>query len=213
MNPLKRPILERYERTDDGKIIIDVTEEKIEYLFSDFDKTSPYKRKDLDEDFAYYLIESAREIGRHPFTIRLNLLAQPSEESIERANSGILNYFSYLRDLEFRKVKKMIRTSFVLLGIGLIILILSIIVHKRIVDDTGIMSTVFAEGLTVAAWVSMWEALAMFLVQWPPNREDLRIYKRMTETTISFGVSSRDSRIDRSSSLEKTIGKTDTKRQ
>lgn len=184
MRAIKKPILDRYERTEDGRIIIDITTAKIEDLFSNFDKTSPYGRKDLDPEFAEYLIECAKEIGKAPFIVRLNYMSAPGAEAVDRAEKGINNFFIYLRELEFRKARKMIKTSIILLGVGLAILILSIFVHQSIENYKSILYTVFAEGLTVAAWVSMWEALANFLVEWPPSRQNIRTYRRIAESSV-----------------------------
>jgi len=187
MRTLKKPILDRYEQYIDGRIIIDVTASKIEDLFNNFDKTSPYIRKDLEPEFVDYLIECTREIGRNPFLVRLNIATQPEPTAMERAKTGILNYFVYLKESEDRKLKKMIRTSLILLGVGFLILILSIFVHRSILDETSIAYTVFAEGLTIAAWVSMWEALAMFIIQWPSFKRDIDIFRRISETSVLFG--------------------------
>ena len=51
--------LERYERTSDGKLIIDVSAARVEDLYSNFDRSAPYVRRDLDEDLADYLIACA----------------------------------------------------------------------------------------------------------------------------------------------------------
>ena len=43
----QKEILDRYSCSDDGKIIIDITADKIEYLYNDFDKHTPYIKKNL----------------------------------------------------------------------------------------------------------------------------------------------------------------------
>ena len=40
------------------------------------------------------------------------------------------------------------------------------------------------EGLTVAAWVSLWEALATFLIKWMPIRKRLLLYERIATCAI-----------------------------
>jgi hypothetical protein len=52
--------------------------------------------------------------------------------------------------------------------------------------DTTVLSRVFSQGLTVAAWVSLWEALATFLVNWTPYSRQIRMYERIAETPVQF---------------------------
>ena len=59
-------------------------------------------------------------------------------------------------------------------------------VNRLLPADPGVVGQVCAEGLTVAAWVSMWEALATFLIQWRPYRRDIRLYRRIAGAEVSF---------------------------
>jgi hypothetical protein len=59
---MKKSVLNRYERSPEGLILIDVTAEKAEDLYSDFDRSAPYIRRDLDPELVDYLIYD--EIGR-----------------------------------------------------------------------------------------------------------------------------------------------------
>ncbi len=47
---MNQSILDRYSRTENGAIIIDVTTERVEDLYNDFDRNAPYVRKDLDDE-------------------------------------------------------------------------------------------------------------------------------------------------------------------
>jgi hypothetical protein len=38
----------------------------------------------------------------------------------------------------------------------------------------------------IAAWVSLWEALAMFLVNWAPHRRLIRMYERIAKADVRF---------------------------
>ena len=193
---MKRRILSRYACTDAGEVIIDVAASRIQDLYEDFDKTAPFLKKDLDQDLADYLADCAREIGRTPFAIRITLGALPDDATVERVRSSIHNYFLYLQELERRKVGKMARTSLVLLLIGIGVLALAVSVNQGLVESSGVMAHVFAEGLTVAAWVSLWEALATFLIQWAPVRNKIRLFKRLAEADVACRSEGTDSRRD-----------------
>jgi len=181
-----KDILARYARSDEGKVIIDVYTDRPEDLYNDFDKRAPYMKKDLEPEFVDYLIGCAREIGSHPFMIRVNLPAQPSEEAASRIKTSIPSYFTYLRQVEEGDMRKVLRTSATLLIIGLAILVVSIWAHQRFLPPESLPGRVMAEGLTVAAWVSLWEALATFLIQWPPHNKELKLYNRLGEAPVEF---------------------------
>jgi hypothetical protein len=83
-------------------------------------------------------------------------------------------------------MKTLFRTSFILLGLGIAVMMLSIWVHRTFGSDSDVLSYVFAEGLTVAAWVMLWESLATFLIQWPPYRREIHWYKRISHAEILY---------------------------
>jgi hypothetical protein len=55
----------------------------------------------------------------------------------------------------------------------------------RAVRDV-VLGSVIAEGLTIATWVSLWETLAMFLVNWAPHRRLIRMYERIAKADVRF---------------------------
>ncbi len=185
---MKKRIVDRYEHTDDGLVIIDVAARRVEDLYEDFDKTAPYHKKDLDEDLASYLTECAREIGRVGFVIRFMFECFPSEEFMLRVRTSVHKFFIYQRELELEAMNKMLRTSVTLLVIGIVILGLSLWVnHLFAVDGSpSFLNTVFAEGLTIVAWVSVWEALATFLLNWPQHLFHIRLFRKIAEAPVQF---------------------------
>ena len=185
---MKKRIVDRYDHTDDGFVIIDVAARRVEDLYEDFDKTAPYHKKDLDEDLAYYLTECAREFGQVDFVIRFMFERFPSEEFMLRVRTSVNKFFIYQRELELGAMNKMLRTAVTLLVIGIVILGLSLWVnHLFTVDGTpSFLNTVFAEGLTIVAWVSVWEALATFLLNWPQHLFHIRLFRKIAEAPIQF---------------------------
>lgn len=111
---MKKEILDRYLRTDDGKVIIDITADKIEYLYNDFDKHTPYIKKELDQDLVDYLVDCVREIGNEAFLIKFGLTQSVDNDLQSRVQASIHNYFLYLKELEIREMKQMLRTALIL---------------------------------------------------------------------------------------------------
>lgn len=182
----KKHILDRYSRTADGRIIIEVNIEKVEYLYDNFDKTSPYLKKELEQGVVEYITESVHEIGREDFVISFQLASMPDDALAERVTTSIDNYFFYLKELKLRELGRMVRTSLILLIIGVAILALSAWVNLSVIGEKTVIKTIFAEGLTVAAWVSLWESLATFLINWTPHRRQIKTYERIAAAKILF---------------------------
>lgn len=183
---MKRDFLSRYEKDGQGNIIVDVSARRVEDLYNDFDKSAPYIRRDLDQDLADYLIECARELGRVQFIIRFTLADSPDEPRSLRIKRSLNTYFLYLAETEIQKILQMFRRSSILFAIGLGILFVAVSLNRILGPERSVTANVFAEGLTIAAWVSLWEALAIFLVEWFPHRKNVMLYRRLANAQIIF---------------------------
>lgn len=178
-------VLDRYERAGSGRYMIDVAAANVEELYDDFDRSAPYVRRDLDQDLVDFLIDSARDLGRAPFCIRFTLDEPPDRDKLQRVERSVNRFFRYLAGVERTRVRDMIRRSLVLLAIGAAILSVAVWVNL-LVESRSVPGRVFAEGLTVAAWVSLWEALAVFLIEWFPRRRDIALFERLAGTELLF---------------------------
>lgn len=66
----------------------------------------------------------------------------------------------------------MFRRSAIFFVLGIAILFASVSLNRLLGPERSVTANVFAEGLTIAAWVSLWEALAIILIEWfPPSQE------------------------------------------
>ncbi|MDD2790420.1 MAG: hypothetical protein PHU40_07120 [Sulfurimonas sp.] len=183
---MKKEILERYEQSEDGAFIIDVSTQRVEDLYNDFDKRSHFLKKDLSEDLVAYLVESVSEIGKNRFIIQFNFETQEADASLSRVQNSIENFFIYMQELEYRKMRTMMRSSFIFLLIGIVLATLSILLNQSEFAKESVTTAVIAEGLTVAAWVSLWEALATFLIKWMPLKKKIALFKNITNAAIRF---------------------------
>ena len=183
---MKKDVIGRYETTSDNKVVIDVSVKSVEHLYNNFDKTAPYYRKELDQELVEYLTECVREIGKHPFIIRISLEKMPDQALMDRVKKSVNNYYIYLKEVEFRSIKRMFRRSAVLFIVGLALLVLAILVNRSLSSHRGVVPEVFARGLTIATWVSMWEAIANISLEWHPLRANIRLYNKVIEALIIF---------------------------
>ncbi len=180
------PITGRYEFTDKKEVIIDVSVQTIEHLYSNFDRTAPYTKKDLDQELVDYLVDSVKEIRKHKFIIRISLAKTPDTSLTERVRKSINTYYVYLKELEVRALKAMFNQSAILFLVGLVLLAMAIDVTRRLSMRQGVLTEVFAQGLTVAAWVSLWEAIAKVFLELGTHRKNIKLFKRIINAPVVF---------------------------
>ena len=178
-------LLSRYARSEHGEIIIDVAASRVQDLYNDFDRHAPYVRRDLDQDLVEYLQDCAKEIGRCPFVIRITLGPGriPSGEVVTRVKQSVRRFFGYMSELERRKIRRAGLTSLAFLVVGLCIFAVTTLTGGT--ASVGFPWPILREGLTVAGWVAVWEALATFLIRWGAFRRSLRLYHRLAEASVS----------------------------
>lgn len=185
-NIMKKNILGRYEVNDQSKVVIDVSIKTVEDLFNNFDRNAPYSKKELDQEFVDYIIDSVREIGENEFIIHITLSNMPDEKVMGRVQSSIQTYFRYLKDLENRSIEMMFSRSFKLFGLGLGLLFIAIVLNRNLSTNEGILAQIFSEGLTIAAWVSLWEAIAIIFIEWRPHKKNINLYESIMRAKVAF---------------------------
>lgn len=183
---MKKNIVERYERSENGEIIINISAHKIEDLYDNFDRKSHFLKKDLNHDLVEYIIDSVSEIDSESFLIEFSLEQKSNDEAISRVRNSVKNFFLYMTELELKNMNDMIRTSIILLFTGLVIAGMSVLVNESELAKKSIVGGVIAEGLTVAAWVSLWESLATFLIKWMPYRKKISLYQKISDSKVTF---------------------------
>ena len=80
----------------------------------------------------------------------------------------------------------MARRSAIFLVIGVAILAVISWFDRQSGPDRSIVANVFGEGLTIVAWISLWEALATFLIDWFPQRRSISLYRRLAHAELVF---------------------------
>lgn len=183
---MKQSVLNRYERDSAGRFLIDVSADAVEDLFSHWDRTAPYIRRDLDQELTDYLIDSAVELERQAFGIRFSFHQSVEAEALERVTRSISVYFQYLAEKERQQINKMLRKSLIFLFIGLLIMAAAVWVGGSIGMEPTVLANVLEQGLIVAAWVSIWESVATYLIEWLPQRKQRRLFSKLAEAPLSF---------------------------
>ena len=79
-------------------------------------------------------------------------------------------------------MREQIKNSFIFMLIGAFFITLSILLEV----NQQLTYRIISEGLMVAGWVSMWEAMATILIKWLPLSKKLKLFKKITNSKIEF---------------------------
>ncbi|MEW6712418.1 MAG: hypothetical protein AB1403_21550 [Candidatus Riflebacteria bacterium] len=176
----------RYEFTPDGKAIVDITVESISDLFNSFDKKAVFSRRELDQDFVDYLFDSVKEIGSDDFVVRVSIEHEFNSLQESNLRKAIINYFAYVSELEKIKFRKEMGKFFLLMLFG--ITLLALLSKYKIPDSTEVEVWVKTaqEGLIIASWVAIWEAMTAIFFCWSPYFAKTEIYNRILNSEIKI---------------------------
>lgn len=183
---MKKKILERYRRDSAGVLVIDIAAAKVNDLYDEFDKQAPFIKKELDYDLVEYLYESAFELGREPFSINFSFNDELDEPLRDRVRNSIWSYFDYLLAKNVRELHVMMRSSLTLFVLGLVMLTGSVYMNLVVDFSDSVFKRIMAEGLVIASWVSMWEAIAGVLLNWQPTVRERLVYRRLKNAELTF---------------------------
>ena len=175
-------------RSEGGTYLIELSLRRLPQLFNSLDP-SPFHERDLDPEAEAYLVGAARELGaKAPIKLVVHLPAEELEWADKsRVGDAIHNYFAYRR----RSVQCDLRLSFrrgrISLAIGLVFLTACMALRELVLSlpiDT--LGRAFAEGLVIIGWVAMWGPLQIFLYDWWPMAQTVRVLERLSQAPLEL---------------------------
>ncbi|ANT65713.1 hypothetical protein [Prosthecochloris sp. CIB 2401] len=181
---MRNEILDRYAMLPDGRFVIDIATSRVDELFEDFEKMAPFHKKDLQPDLAEYLVGCVRELGRHDFVVRLSVSSLQEHDAGERIVQSIREYFRYRVMVQHGDMAHMVRRSGLLLLLGIVLMVAVIQLRFLLSPEPSLLATLFYEGLTIVAWIAVWESVAGFFTGWFPAYSRMRIYSRLSGSEV-----------------------------
>ncbi len=173
-----------YQKDADGKYRIPVRLKKYEDIYSDWDP-SPFKRRDIEEDFIEYIWDSALDIPLKEdfvvvFLVNEELRDNKKESQLLKALNNHFNYsLSKLQRVYFEEKKKSLR--YLVIGI-----IFAIVAYSNFFEGVGIWNKVFEEGIIIGTWVFFWEAFYDYFIECQSTRQELKLIKKFLKTEYLF---------------------------
>jgi hypothetical protein len=177
---MKDYILNRYDKDKEENLIIKIHTKRIEDLYEDYDKNSSFIKKDLKYKLEEYLFESVDEIGNKPFVLQFYFEEKLNLDSSKKLQNSIQEYFSYLMFLEKKSMKENLKNSLIFFSIGFLLIFISF----SLSEEKNLILKVLGEGIMIGAWVALWEALAIILINWLPLNKNLKIYSKIANARL-----------------------------
>lgn len=176
----------RYEFNNEGQALINISVNSIGDLFNSFDKKSVFSRRELDQDFVDYLIDSIKEVGSHDFKIRILIDKEFSIMQENLLRKAVKSFFTYMLELEKMKFKREMKKFFLLLIGGIVLLTLVSVYRVPNLPEAEAWMMILHEGLVIAAWVGIWEALTALIFAWGPFFNNKRNYQRIISADLEI---------------------------
>jgi len=156
-------------------------------LFNSMDP-SPFIERDLDDDAEEFIVSWAQEFpSSEPIRLRIYLDQWPDEDPKELIRTAVHNHFAHRAQicrLEFKRLLKQGRTS---LLIGLVFLAACLLISKLLLGgEAGTWAAVLRESLTIAGWVAMWRPMQIYLYDWWPLLQRIRIYTKLSHMPVEL---------------------------
>lgn len=168
--------------------VIRIRRRALEDLFVAFDP-SPVERRDLDPAIEAFIVESALDApARAPIRIAIAL---PPAEAVRvppvAVEAAIRNHFTYLRDRESGRLKRLWRDGRQALAVGLAFLAACVAIGRAAMAlAPGGLGAFIAEGLVIAGWVANWRPLEIFLYDWRPVKRLRDLYGRIAAAEVTL---------------------------
>lgn len=181
----EKKILERYEK-ENNQYAIQISTNAFRELFDKYDRTSSFIKRDLDNDLAEYLFDSASDLERREFYVCLNLYAEQQSDALEeKVNKGIDSYFEYEAHKIEKKRRKVVRKIILHITLAVICFFLSYTLNKALTTDS-FLYVLFVESIAIAVWVLLWPVFSDFIYELLEIKQTLRTYRKLINAKLKF---------------------------
>lgn len=147
---------------------------------------SPFLERDLDEKAEEFIVEWARESpAGHEFELVIHLAGEPSADEAVGVEDAVRNYFRNRLGTCRSRLRRLFRQGRLSLLIGLLFLAFCLTLSGLIgqLSDSPWLGTPKLV-LDIAGWVALWRPLEIFLFDWWPLRDDIRMHERLSRMRV-----------------------------
>lgn len=147
-----------------------------------------FHAKGVDDDAHTYIFgEANKYILTRPAHLLVSLPKKEVRPETEKVVQTILhNFFAYQQLEAERSIHRMFwqgRISFVVAVLFILAcMTLAFLIHDP--DFSVFWRDIMVAGLTIAAWVALWQPIEIFLYDWWPIRRDIQVYRKLSQMDI-----------------------------
>lgn len=187
MKRKKKSTLDRlysYDKKNNAyKIVISL--DKYEEIYDEWDPT-PFKKRDIEEEFIDYVIDSSLDIPmKYNLDLELYLPQKAYDEKKEKnVKAAIKSYFNYLLDRNNRTLNSSIIRCLRSSLIGIILLCFYF--FSSVDEGSSGFAKVFVEGISILGWVALWDVGEELLLNLITNYNKRRNLKRISKAKVEF---------------------------
>jgi hypothetical protein len=169
--------------------VIEVRVAELRQLFNAMDP-SPFRERDLDPRAEEFIVDWSRDVpGDTPLALLVHLAraaGRPDEGAVLR--EAIHEFFGQRAASSRRHLRQLFRRGRISLAIGLAFLASSIAIGDALAASfhASRWAPILRESLLIGGWVAMWRPLEVFLYDWWPIREDVRLSDRLRAMPVEI---------------------------
>ncbi len=167
---------------------MEISLNSIHQFFNSLDP-SPFYEKDLDTEAEHYLTSWAQSLPKH-IELKLDLYLRErasddfSESAIARA---IFRHFDERARLTQVELNQLFNQGRISLMIGLAALSTFLLTaHLFVATPSNVGTSLLHESFSIAGWVAMWRPMQIYLYDWWPLRERVKLFRRMSHMPVKI---------------------------
>ena len=167
---------------------LDLRVRELPQLFNSLDPT-PFLNKDLDRACEAFIENWALSLPHEShlhLCVHVERLSTPAAEAGELIAEAVHNYYSYKIGLLQGELRQLLRLGRTSLGIGLVFVATCLLLGESIATLVpGHAANIARESLTIIGWVAMWRPIQIFLYDWWPLRDRIKVFENLRYARIT----------------------------
>jgi hypothetical protein len=165
---------------------------EVSQLFNPLDP-SPLSEKDLDRNVEEFIVSWARELPPRRELRLVVLLGTPlpAGYTVEAIRQTVRHYFAYRAAIHRLDLRELLKRGRMSLLIGLSFLSACLLVARILLRySSTALGDIVRESLTIGGWVAMWRPMEIYLYDWWPVRQRVKLLDRLSRMEVELHVPS-----------------------
>ena len=170
--------------------LIEVSLDSYDDVYDDWD-ASPFKRRDIEDEFNDFILNSSQDIPLH-FGISIVLylpLSKKDQQKESALQSAYENYYAYAIDRLNKSKSNLYKKITFYFLLSVFLLSVASFFFK---GDNSVFIKVLHEGIFIGGWVFLWEFFTSIFIKSRDLNEEYKLYKRLYQSKIKFVYQDRE---------------------